>query len=186
MTGGVTMPTSDQALPENSKANLDRKLDHAIEETFPTSDPVSVTITKGGAIDYDRQDATPSDSRESSVADWRSTGEALLDRAKQSVRQITDSAPELARDAYHKGMGYARAARERYPGAERTYRRGSHVVRQQASENPWLTLLVGVGIGYVLTRMLDNIRSERDERLPDHARTEGGYAPHRVRDGNYY
>jgi hypothetical protein len=37
----------DNKLPENSKENLDAKLDHAIEETFPTSDPVSVTITKG-------------------------------------------------------------------------------------------------------------------------------------------
>jgi hypothetical protein len=39
-------PTKDRKLPENSKENLDKKLDHAIEETFPTSDPVSVTITK--------------------------------------------------------------------------------------------------------------------------------------------
>jgi hypothetical protein len=37
----------DNKLPENSKENLDARLDHAIEETFPTSDPVSVTITKG-------------------------------------------------------------------------------------------------------------------------------------------
>jgi hypothetical protein len=36
----------DETLPENSKENLDEKLDHAIEETFPTSDPVSVKITK--------------------------------------------------------------------------------------------------------------------------------------------
>lgn len=36
----------DKNLPENSKENLDRKLDEAIEETFPTSDPVSVKITK--------------------------------------------------------------------------------------------------------------------------------------------
>ncbi len=38
--------TDDEKLPENSKANLDKKLDHAIEESFPTSDPVSVKITK--------------------------------------------------------------------------------------------------------------------------------------------
>ena len=36
----------DETLPENSKENLDKKLDYAIEETFPTSDPVSVKITK--------------------------------------------------------------------------------------------------------------------------------------------
>ena len=33
-------------LPENSTENLDRKLDHALEETFPTSDPVSVSFTR--------------------------------------------------------------------------------------------------------------------------------------------
>jgi hypothetical protein len=38
--------TEDEKLPENSRENLDKKLDHAIEETFPTSDPVSVKITK--------------------------------------------------------------------------------------------------------------------------------------------
>jgi hypothetical protein len=37
---------ADNKLPENSKKNLDKKLDHALEETFPTSDPVSVKITK--------------------------------------------------------------------------------------------------------------------------------------------
>ena len=31
----------DHKLPENSRENLDSKLDLAIEETFPTSDPVS-------------------------------------------------------------------------------------------------------------------------------------------------
>ena len=36
----------DCDLVENSTENLDRKLDHALEETFPTSDPVSVRITK--------------------------------------------------------------------------------------------------------------------------------------------
>jgi hypothetical protein len=36
----------DHTLPENSDENLDGKLDQALEETFPTSDPVSVKITK--------------------------------------------------------------------------------------------------------------------------------------------
>ncbi len=42
-TGGVG---GDEELAENSRSNLDQKLDHALEETFPTSDPVSVQITK--------------------------------------------------------------------------------------------------------------------------------------------
>lgn len=37
---------ADDKLPENSKKSLDKKLDEALEETFPTSDPVSVKITK--------------------------------------------------------------------------------------------------------------------------------------------
>ena len=36
----------DCRLQENSTESLDRKLDHALEETFPTSDPVSVSITR--------------------------------------------------------------------------------------------------------------------------------------------
>jgi len=50
--GISSQPTSDRAepqsaecppdnkLPENSQENLDARLDHAIEETFPTSDPL--------------------------------------------------------------------------------------------------------------------------------------------------
>jgi len=37
---------ADHTLPENSDENLDGKLDQALEETFPTSDPISVKITK--------------------------------------------------------------------------------------------------------------------------------------------
>jgi hypothetical protein len=43
---GETASPKDKRLPENSKKSLDKKLDHALEETFPTSDPVSVKITK--------------------------------------------------------------------------------------------------------------------------------------------
>ena len=38
--------TADCDLPENCQERLDERLDHAIYETFPTSDPVSVVITK--------------------------------------------------------------------------------------------------------------------------------------------
>ena len=43
---GTTSSPGDKALSENSQENLDRKLDQAIEESFPGSDPVSVKITK--------------------------------------------------------------------------------------------------------------------------------------------
>jgi hypothetical protein len=37
---------NDKKLPENSQERLKERLDEALEETFPTSDPVSVKITK--------------------------------------------------------------------------------------------------------------------------------------------
>jgi hypothetical protein len=37
---------SDKHMRENSQESLNEKLDEALEETFPTSDPVSVKITK--------------------------------------------------------------------------------------------------------------------------------------------
>jgi hypothetical protein len=43
---GETANPRDKKLPENSKENLDRKLDEGVEESFPASDPVSVKITK--------------------------------------------------------------------------------------------------------------------------------------------
>ena len=36
----------DKARPENQQGKLNERLDEALEETFPTSDPVSVKITK--------------------------------------------------------------------------------------------------------------------------------------------
>ena len=38
--------TKGRDLPENSKEDLNRRLDEGVEETFPASDPVSVKITK--------------------------------------------------------------------------------------------------------------------------------------------
>ncbi len=54
----------DNRLPENSQENLDSRLDHAIEETFPTSDPVSVTITKGPAPDQEARSSSGPDEQE--------------------------------------------------------------------------------------------------------------------------
>jgi ElaB/YqjD/DUF883 family membrane-anchored ribosome-binding protein len=165
------MPTKDNALPENSKENLEQKLDHAIKETFPSSDPVSVSVTKGGAIDYDSQDAARSPARGASKQHDQSTAENLLGQAKETIASVTGTASEAAREAYDQGRRYVRSARERYPEAERYYRDGTHTVRQYAAENPLLTLLVGVGIGYVLAWMIHSGGSDEGERVPDYAKT---------------
>lgn len=43
---GATANPGDKDLAENSQENLDDRLDNAVDETFPGSDPVSVKITK--------------------------------------------------------------------------------------------------------------------------------------------
>ena len=43
---GTTANPGDKHLPENSQERLNEKLDQAVDETFPSSDPVSVKITK--------------------------------------------------------------------------------------------------------------------------------------------
>jgi hypothetical protein len=82
----------DCDLPENSKENLDAKLDHAIEETFPTSDPVSVSITKGGAIDYDQQNAVASANSANSSQAEQDTAEQLLDQVREALGDVAGSA----------------------------------------------------------------------------------------------
>jgi hypothetical protein len=157
------MPESDKRLPENSKQNLDRKLDHAIEETFPTSDPVSVQVTKGGAIDYD--DAG------NPLSQGGADAPGYVAQATEALGSIAGSASEMAQGAYDQGRRYAREAADRYPQAERVYREGNRVVREYAPENPMLTLLLGAAIGYGTAWMIHH-RNWREERhVPDYAST---------------
>ena len=135
------MSPKDYTLLGNSKENLDRKLDHAIEGTFPTSDPVSVSITKGGAIDYDAKDAAaPASTAPGGLrSEAQHAAENVLGHAKATLAGVAGSASDTAREVYDWGKHYARAAREHYPEAERYYQEGTQAVRQQAAENPLLT-----------------------------------------------
>jgi hypothetical protein len=166
------VPSTNHPHPENSKENLDRKLDHAIEETFPTSDPVSVTITKGGAIDYgSRADAAASSEQQEGLA------ADLIDRTKETISDLAGSASEAAREAYRQGARYVDELGERYPSAERYYREGTDALRQTATENPMLTLAVGVMIGYALARLVHGSGGGEGEGVPDYARTRQRYEP---------
>jgi ElaB/YqjD/DUF883 family membrane-anchored ribosome-binding protein len=168
----------DCDLPENSKENLDAKLDHAIEETFPTSDPVSVSITKGGAIHYEQQSAALVKPANSSQAE-QDTAEQVLDQVREALGDVAGSASNTAREAYNQGERYVRQARERYPEAERYYQESRRVVSQQVAESPWVALFVAGAIGYGLAWLIHGTTNGRTERVPDYARTRRGYAPHR-------
>jgi hypothetical protein len=187
------MPEGDKNLPENSKENLDRKLDHAVKETFPTSDPVSVTITKGGAIDYDK-DGKPVSDHPAHGSSGSDSG--LADQAKEALEAIAAKAPEvagqvkdtlrdaattasnMARGAYEQGQRSAREASEHYPEAERLYRQGRRAVRAYAPENPVVIALLGAVLGYGVAWMIHH-EQWRDRRgVPEYARTRRRFIPH--------
>ncbi len=173
----------DSNLPENAKENLDAKLDHAIEETFPTSDPVSVSITKGGAIDYDREANASPAAAEGTEQPEQNAAESLLDVVRETLGNVSETVPASAREAYSQGKRFVRQVRDRYPEAERYYRAGGRTVEQRVTESPWLSLLVAGAVGYGLAWLVHGGWSHRAERVQDYARTRRGYAPHRGRHG---
>jgi hypothetical protein len=177
------MPESDKSLPENSKENLDRKLDHAVEETFPTSDPVSVQVTKGGAIDYDDA-GNPLSQGSADAPGYVAQATEALGAATSAVSEVAHEAyeqgSEYARSALDQGRRYVRQAAERYPQAERYYEQSRRVVREYTPENPMLTLLLGAAVGYGMAWVIHH-RDWRDERpVPDYARTRRGFKPYRT------
>jgi hypothetical protein len=134
-----------------------------------------VTITKGGAIDYGDAGNPISQPSDIPLRDTKRAAEALLTQVKSTASDVADKASTAAREAYRQGADYARAAGERYPEAERYYREGTEVLRRQAGEYPILTLVVGIGIGYVLARVIHTGRSDYAEDVPEYARTDRAY-----------
>ncbi|MBM6583649.1 hypothetical protein ILT44_25955 [Microvirga sp. BT689] len=178
--GGKSIESSsDNSLAENSQENLDARLDHAIEETFPTSDPVSVTITKGPEPDGPDQGArSPSAGDQGGPPEQDST-EKILDHVREALHDVADQASGAARDMYSRGEDYARQAREQYPEAERYIREGRRAVTERVAGNPLLALLMAGAIGYALAWMIHGQQRTREAHVPDYGRTDRGYAPHR-------
>jgi ElaB/YqjD/DUF883 family membrane-anchored ribosome-binding protein len=161
----------DNKLPENSQENLDARLDHAIEETFPTSDPVSVTITKGPEPDRPDQEVRPE----------RDSTKQVLDHVREALHDVTEQASGQARELYHRGERYVQQAGERYPEAERYIRAGERAVTQRVTANPLLALFMAGVAGYALAWLIHGKKGDRKPDVPDYSRTRRGYALHRER-----
>jgi len=169
----------DNKLPENSQENLDARLDHAIEATFPTSDPVSVTITKGPEPDRSDQEAGASMAEEQQGQPRQGSTEHVLDQVREALNDVAGSATEVVGAVYRQGENYARQAGERYPQAQRYVREGQSLVARYTTENPLLSLFMAGAIGYALAWMIHRERRNQEPDVPDYGRTDRGYAPHR-------
>ena len=171
----------DNKLAENSQENLDARLDHAVEETFPTSDPISVHITKGPEPAPPAQEAPSSSADDHLGQAEQDPTEQLLDQVREALLDVTDSVSGATQDAYDQGSRYVRQAREQYPEAEQYIREGQRAVTHRVTRNPLLALFTAGVAGYVLAWMIHGQRRDRETRVPDHGRARRGYAPQRER-----
>jgi len=178
--GRSAQQPSDNDLAENSQKNLDARLDHAIEETFPTSDPVSVTVTKGPAPDEEARHPMAGDRPGGQP---QASVEQVLNQVRDALHEVSDQASGVARDMVDRGEHYARQARERYPEAERYMRQGRRAATQQVTGNPLLALFMAAAAGYALAWLIHREGSNRQPDVPDYGRTGRGYAPHRDTQG---
>lgn len=168
----------DNKLPENSQENLDARLDHAIEETFPTSDPVSVHITKGPEPERPDQSAESAVPGHQQRQPDQGSAEGALDQVREALNDVSAQASGAAREAYSRGERYIRHTRERYPEAERSLRASRQAVTHRVTESPFLALFLVGAAGYALAWLIHGAKRDRQPDLPDHARTVRGYAPH--------
>lgn len=169
---------SDNRLAENSQENLDARLDHAIEETFPTSDLVSVTITKGPEPDRPDEIALASAADDQQGHTEQESTEEVLDQVREALQDVVDQASSAARDLYNGGERFARRVRGQHPEAERHIRESQRAVTQRVT-GPLLALFMAEVAGYALARLIHGGRQERKVDVPDYGRTDRGYAPHR-------
>jgi len=96
------------------------------------------------------------------------TSEGLVGQATEAVRNVAESASNLAQDTYERGARYAREGWDRLPDADRYGRAISRPVEQ----NPVLAILAAGAVGYLLAYLIHGggLRSIQ-EAVPDYART---------------
>jgi hypothetical protein len=177
------MPQINKALAENSPTNLDRRFDHALEETFPTSDSVSVVITKGGAIDYDEYGEAVSELPTPSGQEAQHPSERPSKESNDTLRAGADPMTATAHAASDRSVNNTRDAAHERSEAERKVREGARAAPNQAARNPLIMLVAGVGLGYALSWMIHADRSTSKERRPDRTRARR-MSPRRLGNGN--
>jgi len=100
-----------------------------------------------------------------------STAEGLVGQATEAVRNVAESASELAQDAYETGARYVREGRDRYPEASRYISEGSRIVSRPIEHNPLVAILIAGAVGYLVGYMIHGSGWQWNrESVPDYAR----------------
>src|SRR3954447_12702985 len=93
------------------------------------------------------------------------TSEGLVGQATEAVRNVAESASNLAQDTYERGARYAREGWDSLPDVDRYGRAISRPVEQ----NPVLAILAAGAVGYLLAYLIHGtgLLSSYDERSHD-------------------
>src|ERR1044071_9190255 len=99
------------------------------------------------------------------------TAEGVVDQATEAVRNVAESASDLARDAYETGARYVREGLDRYPKAGRYISEGSRAVSRPIQEYPFGAVLIFGLFGYLVGYLHGSGWQWNRDSVPDYART---------------
>ena len=100
------------------------------------------------------------------------TPEGVVGQATEAVRNVAESASELAQDTYERGARYVRDGLDRYPEAGRSIREGAQAVSRPVEQHPLTAILLAGAVGYLLAYVIHGSGSRWGrEDVPDYART---------------
>ena len=99
------------------------------------------------------------------------TAEGVVDQATEAVRNVAESASDLARDTYETGARYVREGLDRYPEAGRSIREGSRAVSRPSEQYPLAAVLLFGAFGYLVGYLHGSGWQWNQENVPDYART---------------
>jgi hypothetical protein len=99
------------------------------------------------------------------------TAEDVVGQATEAVRNVAESASDLARDTYKTGARYVREGLDRYPEAGRSIREGSQAVSRPIQEYPLAAVLLFGAFGYLVGYLHGSGWQWNRDSVPDYART---------------
>src|SRR3954452_9797777 len=78
------------------------------------------------------------------------TTEGVTGQATEAVRNVAESASDLAQDTYERGARYAREGWDSLPDVDRY----SRAVSRPVEQNPFMAILAAGAVGYLLAYMI--------------------------------
>jgi len=110
--------------------------------------------------------------RGGSATQGERTAEGVVGQATEAVRNVAESASDLAQDTYERGARSVREGLGRYPEAGRYLSEGGRALSRPIEQNPLLAILAAGALGYLLAYLIHGGGFQAiQDAVPDYART---------------